>query len=117
MALGVIFDNKLQWGPQVSQTITKAKRALNANKLIKPYFNTEELRKLLTSNYFSILFYNLEIWHIPSFKAYLKQQLLTASAAGLKLCTVGDTSIIWYKNLQLQNKWATPNQCMIYKHS
>ena len=35
---GVIFDTKLQWAPQVSQAITKPKRALHAIKLLKRYF-------------------------------------------------------------------------------
>ena len=39
--LGVMLDSKLQWVPQVAQTITKAKRALHAIRLIKPSFNNQ----------------------------------------------------------------------------
>ena len=56
--LGVIFDSKLQWASQVSNAITKAKRALHVIKLIRPYFTIEELQKLLTSNCYYILYYN-----------------------------------------------------------
>ena len=53
--LGVILDCKLQWAPQVSQAISKAKRALHAIKLIKPYFSSDELRQLLASkDYFNL---------------------------------------------------------------
>ena len=55
--LGIIFDSKLQWGPQVANAITKSTRALNAISLIRNYFNQEELLKLITSNVYSILFY------------------------------------------------------------
>ena len=59
--LGVKFDSKLQWNIQVAKTIMKARRASRAIKLIKRNFNVVELRNLLTSNYFSILYYNCEI--------------------------------------------------------
>ena len=41
--IGVLFVSKLQWGPQVSSTMFKATKALNAIKLIKKNFNYEEL--------------------------------------------------------------------------
>ena len=44
--LGMIFDSKSQWGPQVANAITKSTRALNAISLIRNYFNQEELLKL-----------------------------------------------------------------------
>ena len=34
--LGVIFDSKLQWAPQVAQAIRTAKWALHAIGLVKP---------------------------------------------------------------------------------
>ena len=45
----------------------------------------EELLNLLTSNIYSILYYNSEIWHLPSLKPTLKQKLLSASARALKV--------------------------------
>ena len=84
--LGVLFDSKLQWAEQVAQSIKKAKKALYAVRIIKHYFNKVELRQLLTSNYFSILYYNSEVWHLPSLHVNLKQYLLAASSAALKLC-------------------------------
>ena len=81
--LGIIFEYKLQWTAQVSNTINKSKRALHSIKLIKPYFNNEELRRLITSNFFSILYYNSEILHISTLNHYSKQQLLAASALKL----------------------------------
>ena len=71
--LGVIFDSKLQWGPQVSSTMFKATKALNAIKLIKKNFNSDELLKLITSNVYSILFYNSEVWHLQSLHHQMKQ--------------------------------------------
>ena len=70
--LGVIFDAKLQWNEQVSFTIKKANRAFQAIKLYKKYFKPLELRTLLTSHFYWIVYYNSEIWHVPSLKPYLK---------------------------------------------
>ena len=42
--LGIIFDSKLQWGPQISNTLTKANTALNAIRLIRNYLNSNELK-------------------------------------------------------------------------
>ncbi len=36
--LGVLFDWKMTWAPQVEQTITKANKALNTIKLIRKIF-------------------------------------------------------------------------------
>ena len=38
--------------------------ALSAIRLIRNYFNTDELLKLITSNFNSILYYNSEVWHL-----------------------------------------------------
>ena len=62
--LGVQFDSRLQWTEHISNTINKSKRALHAIKLIKKHFNKEELRQLLTANYYSILYYNAEVWQV-----------------------------------------------------
>ena len=61
--MGVTFDSKLNWGPQVANTISKATRTLNGLKLIREYFNTKEL----------VLYYNCEVWMIESLKTSLKK--------------------------------------------
>ena len=63
--LGVLFDSKMTWAPQVEQTITKANKVLNAKRLIRKYFSSRELLQIITSNFYSILFYNSEIWYFP----------------------------------------------------
>ena len=66
--LGVIFDSKLQWSNQVANCIQKANRALSAIKLIRWFFKTGELLQLLTSNFYSVIFYNSEVWNIDTLK-------------------------------------------------
>ena len=58
--LGVLFDSKLSWSNHVSKQINKANKALHAIKLIRKYFNNKELLTLLTTNFYSVLYYNCQ---------------------------------------------------------
>ena len=114
--LGVLFDSKLQWGPQVQKTLTKANKALNAIRMIRNYFDQEDLLRLITSNFYSVLYYNSEVWHLPTLHQSLQNQLLSASAKAIKLCTkTTDMWMISYKELHEMAGRATPNQLMDYK--
>ena len=115
--LGVLFDTKLTWAPQVNQTISKSKIALHAIRLIKPYFTATELKQIVTSNFFSILYYNSNIWHLPMLSPLLKQKLMSASGNALKLCTPYCPQITSFDTLHYQNRRATPDQMLKYKLS
>ena len=115
--LGIIFDSKLQWGPQVENAILKSNKAKHAIMLIRKFFNKQELNTLLTSNFFSVLYYNSDVWHIPSLNPRLKQQILSASARALKLCTSNYNLTMSFIQIHTLNNRATPNQLMLYKHA
>jgi hypothetical protein len=83
--LGVTFDSKIQRSNHVANIIQKSTRSLNAIKFLRKYFNTTELLQLLTSNFYSILYYNAEIWLSDSLGHYLKKQLLSASGRALRV--------------------------------
>jgi hypothetical protein len=97
--LHVLFDSKLQRSPHIDKTINKANRALNVIKIIRNFFTTVELIKIVTSNYFSILFNNSEIWHIPTLNHISMHALLVASATSLKMCLHYLVEMISYLNL------------------
>jgi hypothetical protein len=115
--LGVIFDSKLQWHYQIQNTINKSKKALNAIILIRKYFTKKQLLQIITSNYYSTLYYNAEVWLLPTLQPRLKQKLLSASAAPLKLTTKNYDNMISFDKLHYLNQRATPNQITIYKHA
>ena len=87
------------------------------NHLIKKYFNQQELLTLLTSNFYSILYYNSEIWHLPTLAPQLKQLLLSTSAAALKITQRAPNPMQSFINIHTECKRALPEQMMIYKHS
>ena len=115
--LGVQFDSRPNWSQHISNTICKAKRTLHGIKLIKRYFNKNELKQLLTSNFYSVLYYNAEIWLIPSLNVDLKKHLLSCSAQALKLIGNQMDLRISFDQLHKINNRATPMQMMRYKHS
>ena len=113
--LGVVFDSKLQWSEQIANASNKALKALNAIKLIKKYFTKTETLQLITSNVYSVLYYNSEIWHLPSLKNSLKQKLLSVSARALKISMFYPDPMISFINIHEMNKRATPESMMQYK--
>ena len=102
--LGVLFDQKLQWSDHIASCIAKSNRALSAIRLIRKFFTTKELLQLVTSNFFSILYYNSEIWHLQSLKVNLKQKLLSSSARAIKTCVKHCTSQKVFSTF-FQNIW------------
>ena len=115
--LGVIFDSKLLWTEQVSNVIKKSDRALQAIKIIRKYFSPSEVKTLLTANFYSILYYNAEIWLLPNLSPYLKNLLLSKSSNALKLCTPSYCQSMSFIDLHAINQRATPQQFCIYKHA
>ena len=85
--------------------------------MIKKFFNTKELLAFVTSNFYSILYYNSEIWHLPSLKNTLKQKLLSSSAKAIKCCVKYCTRDVSFVNLHAMYHRATPDQFMLYKNA
>lgn len=115
--LGVTFDSKMQWNSHVCKCLKKANKSLCALKLISRYFNTGELLQILTSNVFSILYYNSEVWHLPSLNQSLHKKLLTFSSTAIKMAFHYPRYLISYNNLHKMAKRATPEMFCKYKLS
>ena len=71
--LGVTFGCKLNWNEQISNCIGKAKRVLFALRLLRKYFNLQEMRSLLNSYFYSVLYYNYVIWLTPQINSAMQQ--------------------------------------------
>ena len=115
--LGVLFDSKLQWNDQVAQSIRKSKQALHALRLVNKYMTKTEMKILLTANFYSTLYYNCEVWLIPTLSPILKQQLLSASANGLRILGGMNDERISFEQLHRLHKRATPTNMMKHRMS
>ena len=89
--------------------------SMNAIRLIRKFFSKRELLSLITSNVYSILYYNSEIWHLPSLKTTLKQSLLSASAKALRVCNRTNDYYVSFNNLHATCDRATPEMICLYK--
>jgi hypothetical protein len=115
--LGIQFDSGLKWSSQVANAIQKSQKALNPIKIIRKHFNTSELLKIVTSNYYSILYYNSEVWMLNNLKQNLQKDLMTAASNAIKVCLHYPNRMISYENLQKMTNRATPCMYMKYKLS
>jgi hypothetical protein len=102
--LGIIFDNRLQWTQQVEKAITNEKKALQAVKTIRKYFNTKETVDLVTSLVFSKMYYGAPVWLIPNLKENLFANLYSQSGRSLKIV---DNNLS-YRQLHKNFNRATP---------
>ena len=71
----------------------------------------------MTANFYSVLYYNSEVWHLPTLKPEIKQHLLSASANALKLAQHIQDRMESFINVHVNAKRATPEKFMIYKHA
>ena len=74
------------------------------------------MRTLLDSYFYSILYYNSEIWLTPAVNSVMKQALLSISAHALRSCLNVNYDLS-FENLHKQSKKCTPKQIMYYKTS
>ena len=65
----------------------------------------------------SVLYYNSEIWQLPTLSPHLKQKLLSASANAIKLCLTALPPNTSFKTIHVLAKRATPTQMTNYKHA
>ena len=113
--LGVIFDYKLTWNIHIASAITKAKKSLFALHSLKIFFNNNEMRTLLDTNFYSILYYNAVIWLTPNISCDAKHSLLSISANALRSCLMFDGFNISFENIHKINNKCTPSQIMLYQ--
>ena len=115
--LGVIFDSKLNWSEHVANTICKAKKSLYALRLLRKFFNDQEMRTLLDSYFYSILYYNAVLWLTPDLNCSLKQDLLSISPNALRSCMMYNCSEISFLEIHKKCNKCTPTQIMSYQAS
>ena len=106
--LGVLFDSKLNWSSQVTNSILKANKNLQAIKIISKYFTPSNLIKIATSLFYQRLYYGASVWLSPTLSPISKQKLLSASANCLKVCSKNYTLDSSFIDLHKKFKRATP---------
>jgi hypothetical protein len=72
--LRVILDSKFEWASQVEHSVKKVRCTLQGLRVLKKYFTTPRRIILITPFFYSCLYYELQVWLIPSLKGVLKSK-------------------------------------------
>ena len=81
------------------------------------YFNKEETKSLLTSLYYSKLYYGSEVWHLPSRSQTQNKKLKFASANAIRSCDNSLTIFNTHTQIHKSANRALPDQMINYKHA
>jgi len=71
-ALGITLDSNLNWEVQISNIYKSTSKVNMGFRLMKKYFNEDELLKLATSFYYSKMYYAASVWLIPTLTTKLQ---------------------------------------------
>jgi len=112
--LGVIFDNHLRWEAQVKSIVSKCRSKLSALKRIRNKFSMDQFLKILTSQYFSQLYYCAPLWLNSETRWNLKRIINSAHYKGLRIATRNFKTKKSRPQLDKECKRATPTQWGCY---
>ena len=115
--LGITFDSNLKWNQQYSKAIKEANANLYAIKRIAKFFNQEEKTMLITSLFYSKLYYGSEVWHLPDRTTEQNKMIKFASANALRITTNNVTIYHNHTEIHTMTKRALPDQMIKYKHA
>jgi len=61
--LGIWFDREMRWQTQLRVVREKGKRLPAQLMFLRRRFSDEQISQVITSNYFSVLYYGSEVWY------------------------------------------------------
>ena len=108
--LGVLFDTRLTWDSHVDYCITGARKSLHVLRTIRLFFTEKEMANIITSIYYSKLYYGAQVWLLPDLKERHYKRLYSESGRALKLI---DRSLS-HRQLHKQFCRATPRIYSLY---
>jgi len=113
--LGITFDSKLSWEAHISCLLKKCNSKLAVLKKLRHKFTLEQFKKIITSQYFSVLYYCSPVWLHDNLKSGLKRQINSAHFKALHILLKDYRNKISRSKLTKKCGRATPNQW--YKYS
>ena len=112
--LGVTFDSKLNWSHHVNLTVQKCKKTLQAIKIVSNNFNIDERLNMVTSLFYSKLYYSAEVWLIPTLGRNLKHKLLQISTQALRIAANDIFKIFSTEDLHVMFNRFKPDKWRMY---
>jgi len=116
-ALGVFIDVNLKWENHINYVSKQCDKINMGFRILKKYFNQNELLQLATSLYYSKLYYASEVWLWPNMPTGLLKILTSTSSKILKTITgikCDQTDHISFYELHKRTNRATPKMMSLY---
>jgi len=112
--LGLTFNHNLDWSEQVKTSVIKANTCIKRLSIIRKFMTAETLLRLMTTFYFSSVYYGATVWMNPELKEKHWKSLEMVHYRALRLA-VGDYRRLRSRDtLNLECKRATPRQWASY---
>jgi hypothetical protein len=83
--LGVIFDEKMDWGLQVENVIKRTNKILHGLRGVKKFVNVQQARQIVTAFYFSVLYYGCESWFTRNLQFHHKRKIRSSHYRALRM--------------------------------
>jgi len=112
--LGITFDSKLTWEPHVTNLVKKCNAKLTVLRKLRHKFTVDQFMKIVTSQYYSILYYCAPVWLNDVLKSNLKRRINSAHFKALRIALNDYKNRIPRKDLTTKCGRATPNQWYKY---
>jgi len=112
--LGVTFDKRMSWEAQLHRVSGRCRSLRPALRILSRKLNRKEFLKIVTSHYYSNLYYCSELWFHP-LTCRLKKKINYVHFFPLQLALKDFKREISYKNLCLLTQRADPTEVNDYK--
>jgi hypothetical protein len=112
--LGIVFDRKLSWESHLSRAVNGCQRMKPALRVLKKKLSRKELLKVITTHYYSRLYYGSEVWFQP-LKKVLKDSISPVHYFPLRLALNDFNRLTSRKSINLKVNRAPPNELNEYK--
>jgi hypothetical protein len=112
--LGTVFDHKLSWDENIRSTIKKCNAKLSVLRKIRKYFDAAGYTKILTTQFFSLLYYCAPVWLTQSTKRSLWKLVDSCHYRGLRTIVYDHKNRINREKLDVLCQRASPKQWAKY---
>jgi hypothetical protein len=112
-ALGVMITADLDWSPHLDYTINKSKYIINRLKFLRKYLQKEDLIRLVTTQFLSIIYYASPLW-IGSLQSKSWTRLNSTHYACLRIVIGDHKRAISRRDIDSMTKRATPTEWAKY---
>ncbi len=112
--LGIIFDHGVTWAQQVSNALSKFNKTLHGLRLIKRHLSQAQLKQAITSFYFSVLYYGMEIWLHKNLSFSLKQKVRSCHYRALRMLLSSSSKMTSRSEIDILTQRASPDELSNY---